>query len=449
MKNTRPDATACCDSAKTDVHERTMALLGDTRSIDANDKTRRNWMVRLSRNLVLKQLAAINRGTITVHDGDQIMEFGQPDTDGLHADIFVHNHAAYPMIASNGSIGSGEAYIHGFWTTPDLTAVTTIFVRNLDVLDGMEKGLARIGRPALKVLQWLNRNTLTGARRNIQAHYDLGNDLFENFLDPTMMYSAAIFPPQSDSLEQAQLHKLERICRKLELTAEDHLLEIGTGWGTMAIYAAQHYGCKVTTTTLSREQLAYAQARVEELGLQDQITLLLQDYRELTGTYDKLVSIEMVEAVGHEYFRTYFETCAKLLKPHGMMLLQAITIRDQRYEQAKGSVDFIQRYIFPGGSLPSVSLIGELTRKHTDLSMLHLEDIGSHYARTLRYWHENLKTARSHLEQLGYDDYFFRLWEFYLCYCEGGFMERSIGTAQILLSKPGARPRLNLFSLGA
>lgn len=448
MKTNRPDSTACFDSAKSDVRDRTMALLGDTRSLDAADKTRRNWMVRLSRTLVLKQLAAIRRGTITVHDGADVLQFGRPDTDGLHADIHVHNHGAYPMIASNGSIGSGEAYIHGFWTTPDLTAVTKIFVRNLDVLDSMEKGLARLGRPALKLLHWFNRNTISGARRNIQAHYDLGNDLFENFLDPTMMYSAAIFPPQSENLEQAQLHKLERICRKLELTADDHLLEIGTGWGTMAIYAAQHYGCRVTTTTLSREQLAYAQARVQELGLEDRVTLLLEDYRELSGTYDKLVSIEMVEAVGHEYFRTYFETCANLLKPHGMMLLQAITIRDQRYEQAKGAVDFIQRYIFPGGSLPSVSLIGELTRKHTDLSMLHLEDIGNHYARTLRHWHENLKTARSHLEQLGYDDYFFRLWEFYLCYCEGGFMERSIGTAQILLTKPEARPQLNLFSLG-
>ncbi|KAA0692382.1 class I SAM-dependent methyltransferase [Halopseudomonas laoshanensis] len=449
MKNSRGESTAsCCEPINSDAGERTRALLGATRDLNAEDKTRRSWLVRLSRKLVLKQLKAIERGTITVYDQGEIMHFGQPDSDGLHADIYVHSHAAYPMIATNGSIGSGEAYIHGFWTTPDLTAVTKIFVRNLDVLDAMEKGIARIGLPALKALHRFNRNTLSGSRRNIQAHYDLGNDLFENFLDPTMMYSAAVFPPQGDNLEQAQLNKLERICRKLELSADDHLLEIGTGWGSMAIYAAQHYGCRVTTTTLSKEQLAYATAKVEELGLQDRITLLLQDYRELTGEYDKLVSIEMVEAVGHEYFRTYFETCAKLLKPHGMMLLQAITIRDQRYDQARRSVDFIQRYIFPGGSLPSVSLIGELTRKHTDLSMLHLEDIGSHYARTLRFWHENLKTARGHLEQLGYDDYFFRLWEFYLCYCEGGFLERSIGTAQILLSKPDARPELDLYNLG-
>ncbi|MFN3580456.1 MAG: class I SAM-dependent methyltransferase [Pseudomonas sp.] len=450
MKTTRCDSTAsCCDTIKPDARERSAALLGNTREISAEEKTRSNWLVRLSRKLVLRQLQAIQRGTITVHDQGEIMHFGKPDVDGLHATIFVHSHAAYPMIATNGSIGSGEAYIHGLWTSTDLTAVTKIFVRNLDVLDSMEKGMARLGLPALKCLHWLNRNTLKGSRRNIQAHYDLGNDLFENFLDPTMMYSAAVFPPQGSSLEQAQLNKLERICRKLELKPEDHLLEIGTGWGSMAIYAAQHFGCRVTTTTLSQEQLAYATAKVKELGLQDRVTLLLKDYRELQGSFDKLVSIEMVEAVGHEYFRTYFETCAKLLKPHGMMLLQAITIRDQRYDQAKRSVDFIQRYIFPGGSLPSVSLIGELTRKHTDLSMLHLEDIGSHYARTLRYWHENLKNARSHLEQLGYDDYFFRLWEFYLCYCEGGFLERSIGTAQILLSKPEARPELDLHRLGA
>ena len=450
MKANRSESAAsCCDAVKPDARERTMALLGNTREASPEDKTRNSWLVRLSRQLVLRQLKALQRGTLTIHDRGQAMHFGQADADGLHAEIHVHSQAAYPLIASNGSIGSGEAYIHGYWTTPDLTAVTKIFVRNLDVLDAMEKGLARLGLPALKLLHWLNRNTLEGSRRNIQAHYDLGNDLFENFLDPTMMYSAAVFPPDSDNLEQAQLNKLERICRKLELKPEDHLLEIGTGWGSMAIYAAQHYGCRVTTTTLSREQLAYATAKVEALGLQDRVTLLLQDYRELTGSYDKLVSIEMVEAVGHAYFRTYFETCAKLLKPHAMMLLQAITIRDQRYDQARRSVDFIQRYIFPGGSLPSVSLVGELTRRHTDLCMLHLEDIGSHYARTLRIWHENLKNARSHLERLGYDDYFFRLWEFYLCYCEGGFIERSIGTAQILLSKPNARPELNLYELGA
>ncbi|MEH6565613.1 MAG: cyclopropane-fatty-acyl-phospholipid synthase family protein [Halopseudomonas sp.] len=408
----------------------------------------RGWLARLSRQAVLRQLSAINRGTLTVHEDGQTMHFGQPDHDELHAEIHILDAAVYSLIASNGSVGSGEAYIYGYWSSPDLTAVTRLFVRNLDVLDAMETGIARLGAPALKCLHWLNRNTLRGSRRNIQAHYDLGNALFENFLDPSMMYSAAIFPPSEDNLEQAQWNKLKRICNKLELNSDDHLLEIGTGWGSMAIYAATHFGCRVTTTTLSNEQYAFTAQRIRELGLEDRITLLLKDYRELEGEYDKLVSIEMVEAVGHEYFRNYFETCAARLKPQGLMLLQAITIRDQRYEQARRGVDFIQRYIFPGGSLPSVSLIAELTRKHTDLAILHLEDIGSHYARTLRHWHGNLRTARGELQHLGYDDAFFRLWEFYLCYCEGGFIERSISTAQLLLSKPDARPKLDLYALG-
>ena len=406
------------------------------------------WLISLCRRLVLRQLANLRYGCINIHEAGQVSRFGQPADDGLQAEIHVHDPAAYSMITCNGSVGAGESYIHGFWSSPDLTAVTRIFVRNLEVLDGLERGLARLGLPALKWLHWLNRNTLAGSRRNIRAHYDLGNELFENFLDPTMMYSAAVFPSGCDNLEQAQRHKLERVCRKLELSPQDHLLEIGSGWGSMAIYAAQHYGCRVTTTTLSQEQYRYAQARIRELGLEQRITLLLKDYRELTGQYDKLVSIEMIEAVGHDYFHTYFKTCSNLLKPHGLMLLQAITIRDQRYQQARRSVDFIQRYIFPGGSLPSVSLIAELTREHSDLAMLHLEDIGGHYARTLRHWQHNLKTAHGHLQQLGYDDAFFRLWEFYLCYCEGGFIERSIGAAQILLSKPQARPTLAFTTQG-
>tara|TARA_R110002126_G_scaffold119204_6_gene260023 strand:+ start:562 stop:1899 length:1338 start_codon:yes stop_codon:yes gene_type:complete len=444
MKNTSPDEVVASDDQTLPNPRNHPAALRPASNRSGYD----SWLTRLSRRAVLRQLGAINRGTISVHENGEVLHFGQADSDGLHAEIHVQDAAAYSMIASNGSVGSGEAYIHGYWSTPDLTSVTRLFVRNLDVLDAMETGLARLGAPALKWLHWLNRNTKDGSRRNIQAHYDLGNALFENFLDPSMMYSAAIFPPSEDNLEQAQWNKLKRICTKLELSADDHLLEIGTGWGSMAIYAATHYGCRVTTTTLSDEQYAFTAQRIEELGLQDRITLLLKDYRELEGEYDKLVSIEMIEAVGHEYFRNYFETCAARLKPHGLMLLQAITIRDQRYEQARRGVDFIQRYIFPGGSLPSVSLIAELTRNHTDLAMLHLEDIGSHYARTLRHWHHNLTAARGELQHLGYDDAFFRLWEFYLCYCEGGFIERSIGTAQVLLSKPDARPKLDLYALG-
>ncbi|WP_339454108.1 cyclopropane-fatty-acyl-phospholipid synthase family protein [Pseudomonas sp. EA_5y_Pfl2_R50] len=391
----------------------------------------------LLRRGVLRQLAQLKHGQLAVIEEGERMLYGMPGSV-LLGEVHVHDAAVWGMVASNGSIGAGEAFIHGYWSSPDLTAVVRVFVSNLDVLDAMEGGLARLGRPLVQGLHWLNRNTRKGSQKNIAAHYDLGNDLFEQFLDPTMMYSAAQFLSPEDSLEQAQLNKLERICQKLALKPDDHLLEIGTGWGSMALYAAQHYGCRVTTTTLSKEQYAYTAQRIEQSGLQNQVTLLLKDYRDLTGVYDKLVSIEMIEAVGHRFLPTYFKQCAQLLKSNGLMLIQAITIREQRYEQAKRSVDFIQRYIFPGGALPCVQKMLEVVGRDTDMNLLHMEDFGLHYARTLRLWHENFRRAHSRLSELGYDDYFLRLWEFYLCYCEGGFLERTIGTAQLLLAKPGA-----------
>jgi len=389
---------------------------------------------------VLRQLTQLRNGQLVITEGSERHVFG---TAGalVQGEIQILDSATWGMIASNGSIGAGEAFIHGYWTSPDLTAVIRVFVSNLDVLDAMERGMALLSRPFIQGLHWLNRNTREGSQKNIAAHYDLGNDLFERFLDPTMMYSAAQFLSPNDTLEQAQLNKLERICQKLALKPEDHLLEIGTGWGSMAIYAAQHYGCKVTTTTLSKEQFAYTEQRIAALGLQNQVTLLLKDYRDLSGQFDKLVSIEMIEAVGHRFLPTYFKQCASLLKVDGLMLLQAITIRDQRYEQAKRSVDFIQRHIFPGGALPSVQKMLEIVTRETDMNLLHMEDFGLHYAKTLRIWHDNFRHAHGSLTELGYDDYFLRLWEFYLCYCEGGFLERAIGTAQLLLAKPSALPQ--------
>ncbi len=391
----------------------------------------------LLRRGVLRQLGQLKHGQLlVVEDGERLM-FGTPGS-ALLGEIHVLDSALWGMVASNGSIGAGEAFIHGYWSSPDLTAVVRVFVSNLEVLDAMEGGLARISRPLVQGLHWLNRNTRKGSQKNIAAHYDLGNDLFEQFLDPTMMYSAAQFLTPEDTLEKAQLNKLERICQKLALKPSDHLLEIGTGWGSMALYAAQNYGCRVTTTTLSKEQYAFTAQRIEQLGLQDQVTLLLEDYRDLTGEYDKLVSIEMIEAVGHRFLPTYFKQCAHLLKSNGLMLIQAITIREQRYEQAKRGVDFIQRYIFPGGALPCVQKMLEVVSRDTDMNLLHMEDFGLHYAKTLRLWHENFRRAHGRLTELGYDDYFLRLWEFYLCYCEGGFLERTIGTAQLLLAKPAA-----------
>ena len=401
--------------------------------------TTHNLTSALLRRGVLRQLSQLKSGHLVVTENGERLIFGDSGA-GLVGEVQIHDTSVWGMIASNGSIGAGEAFIHGYWSSPDLTKVIRVLVSNMDVLDAMEGGLARLGRPLIRGLHWINRNTRKGSQKNIAAHYDLGNDMFEQFLDPTMMYSAAQFLTADDTLEQAQLNKLQRICQKLDLKPADHLLEIGTGWGSMALYAAQHYGCKVTTTTLSKEQFDYTQARIEALGLQEQVTLLLEDYRDLTGQYDKLVSIEMIEAVGHHFLPSYFKQCARLLKPHGLMLLQAITIREQRYEQAKSSVDFIQRYIFPGGALPSVQKMLEIVGKDTDMNMMHMEDFGLHYAKTLRLWHENFRRAHGRLTELGYDEYFLRLWEFYLCYCEGGFLERSIGTAQLLLAKPAAMP---------
>ena len=401
--------------------------------------TTHNLTSALLRRGVLRQLSQLKSGHLVVIENGERLMFGDSGA-GLVGEVQIHDTSVWGMIASNGSIGAGEAFIHGYWSSPDLTKVIRVLVSNMDVLDAMEGGLARLGRPLIRGLHWINRNTRKGSQKNIAAHYDLGNEMFEQFLDPTMMYSAAQFLTADDTLEQAQLNKLQRICQKLDLKPTDHLLEIGTGWGSMALYAAQHYGCKVTTTTLSKEQFDYTQARIEALGLQEQVTLLLEDYRDLTGQYDKLVSIEMIEAVGHHFLPSYFKQCSQLLKPDGLMLLQAITIRDQRYEQAKSSVDFIQRYIFPGGALPSVQKMLEIVGKDTDMNLMHMEDFGLHYAKTLRLWHENFRRAHGRLTELGYDDYFLRLWEFYLCYCEGGFLERSIGTAQLLLAKPAAMP---------
>ncbi|GHA68891.1 cyclopropane-fatty-acyl-phospholipid synthase [Formosimonas limnophila] len=393
---------------------------------------------RWYRAAVLKQLKSLTHGSLTVVCDGEHHQFGQLN-DLLHAELVVTDARAWPLLALQGSIGAGQAYALGYWHSEHLTSVVRILARNIDLLDQLDNRWASLGQGLLKLVHAFNRNTRKGSRSNIAAHYDLGNTLFEKFLDPSMMYSSAQFLKSNDTLEQAQYNKLKRICQKLDLKPSDHLLEIGTGWGSMAIYAAQHYGCRVTTTTLSQEQYNHTKARVESLGLSDKITLLMQDYRDLEGCYDKLVSIEMIEAVGHAYLETYFKKCAHLLKDDGLMLLQAITIRDQRYEAARNSVDFIQRYIFPGGALPSLQKILNIISDKTDMNLIHQEDFGAHYAQTLHLWHQNFKSARHELAQKGYDDYFYHQWEFYFCYCEGGFLERTIGCSQLLLAKPNAR----------
>jgi cyclopropane-fatty-acyl-phospholipid synthase len=351
----------------------------------------------------------------------------------------VHDPRFYGEIAFGGSIGAGEAYMLGYWTADNLTNVIRLMAVNQQVMDSLEGGYQWLTKPLLKVLHWLNSNTAEGSRKNIAAHYDLGNAMFALFLDSTMMYSSAMFNAETNTLQQASELKLKTICDKLDLQPSDHVIEIGTGWGGFAIYAAKHYGCKVTTTTISQQQYALAKERVEAANLQGQITLLLDDYRHLTGTYDKLVSIEMVEAVGHQFYDTYFAKVSSLLKPNGLALIQAITITDQRYESAIRSVDFIQRYIFPGSNIPSnTAMLQSITRK-TDMRLYDLEDIGPHYATTLRMWRENFFANIALVRQLGYSEEFIKMWEFYLCYCEGGFAERALGDVHLLLAKPENR----------
>ena len=394
---------------------------------------------KLARRIVLSRLESLQAGQITVLDGDECTTFGHVTEElPLAVQLRVLDPKFYSDVAFGGSIGAGEAYMRGYWACNELSDLLRILIRNRDVLEKMDSGLAVLSSPLQKLAHVLNRNTRTGSRRNIAAHYDLGNDFYELWLDPKMMYSCAYFETPDTSLDDAATMKLDRICRKLELSPGDSLVEIGTGWGGFAIHAAQHYGCHVTTTTISREQYEYAKRAVSEAGLEDKITLLLQDYRDLEGRFDKLVSIEMIEAVGHEFHTAYFRKCRELLKPGGKMLLQAITIADQRYDRYKNGVDFINRYIFPGGCLTSVTDMCRITTRYTDMRVIHLEDIGPHYATTLRHWHDRFFARIEEVRELGYSDEFMRMWQFYLCYCESAFIECAIGNVQMLFMRPGA-----------
>ncbi len=390
-----------------------------------------------ARNLVFQRLAALPEGSVTVVDGSETRRFGQ--TGDLHATITVHDPAMYVDIAFGGSLGAAEAYIQGRWSCDDLTALCRIFARNLDHADSLERGWARLAAPFAKAFHWLRRNTRRGSGKNISAHYDLGNDFFQLFLDETMSYSSAIFPEPDTLLAEASFVKMERICQKLELQPDDHLLEIGTGWGSLAIHAAAWHGCRVTTVTISRRQYELAAERIAQAGLSDRITLLLRDYRDIQGRFDKIVSVEMIEAVGHEFLDDYFRTCSGLLQPDGMMLLQAITIGDHRYERYRKSVDFIQRYVFPGSCLPSVAAICASVSRAADLRPAHLEDLTPHYAQTLRLWRRRFFERIDEVKRMGYSDNFIRLWEYYLRYCEAGFEEGVCGDVQLLLTKPRRR----------
>jgi cyclopropane-fatty-acyl-phospholipid synthase len=393
------------------------------------------------RQQLLKQLAQLRRGQLLLADEGGQLEFGlaassRPD---LKVRMEILDPACYRAVAANGSVGAGEAYVDGLWRCDDLVALAQLLVRNRDVLDGMERGIARLGGLAMRVWAALRPNSRAGSRRNVAAHYDLGNDFFALFLSSDLMYSSAIWTDRSDTLEIASTRKLERICRKLDLKPTDRVLEIGTGWGGFALYAAQKYGCHVTTTTISREQHALASSRVADLGLGAHIDVLLEDFRDLRGQYDKLVSIEMVEAIGASNLDAYFGQLGALLKPEGLALIQAITIEDHRYAQALRSVDYIKRHVFPGSFIPSINALLTSKTSASDLALTHLEDFGESYALTLKSWRERFLAHLPQVRAQGFDERFIRQWEFYLAYCEGGFRERAIGVAQLLLAKPGNR----------
>ena len=404
---------------------------------------------RFARRVVLASLEQIQRGTITVRESGAVHRIaGVQPAAGPQAGVIVHNPEMWPKVAFGGTIGAGEAYMAGDFTSPDLAALVRLFVVNREVMNRMEGGLAFARRLTDLILHRSNRHDRAGSRRNIAAHYDLGNDFFRTFLDrDVMMYSGAIFPEPSASLEAAARHKLDVLCRKLDLGPQDHVVEIGTGWGGFAVHAAKHYGCRVTTTTISPAQYAHAREWVAREGLEDRVKVLQQDYRDLQGQYDKLVSIEMIEAIGHRHFGTFFRTCSRLLKPHGAMALQSITIADRYYAQAKRSVDFIQRYIFPGGALPSVCVLTRTAAQHSDLLVTDLEDIGHQYATTLRHWSMRFRAQWEFLRGRGYSEEFLRMWDFYFAYCEGGFLERATGTVQMIFHKP--ERRVAVGSVGA
>jgi len=397
----------------------------------------------LAQQLFITVLKKTQIGYLELHDGDQAFLFGEPEcTSGIEAKVHVHNKKLYQDLISGGSIAAGEAYIQGYWSTPNLTSVMRFFSANLALLESFKSKHSWLFKQTLRLQHLFNRNTQAGSRKNIAAHYDLSNDFFQHFLDPTMMYSAAVYHTEAMTLHEASINKLRVLCEQLELTPSDHLVEIGSGWGAMAVYAAQNYGCRVTTTTISQEQYKLTCERVKQAELTDRITVLCEDYRDLQGQFDKLVSIEMIEAVGHEFFDTYFAKLSSLLKPNGVAVIQSITIPDARFETYKSSVDFINRYIFPGGCLPSLGQIAKHIAEQTDLEMIHLRDITQDYARTLAHWRERFFQNINHIKSIGFDDEFERLWEYYLCYCEGGFRERIIGTVQLTFAKPGYRPPL-------
>lgn len=395
-----------------------------------------NWLQRISRQSFLAWLGKLEGGTVRCTEIQCHSHVSESDCSDLEADWSIDDPRFFSYLGTGGSVGVAESYLQGHWNTSDLTTLLRILYRNLSQISTGKFLLADLAARFSRLRFRLNGNTRRGSRRHIAAHYDLSNDFFELFLDPTMMYSAGWFDTPHTTLHEASIAKLERICRKLNLQSTDHVMEIGTGWGGFSLHAAQHFGCHLTTTTISDAQLSMAQDRINRAGLNDRVELLNRDYRDLEGQYDKVVSIEMVEAVGEQYLDTYFRQCARLLKPGGRLVIQAIVMPESRCASYRRSVDFIQQYIFPGGFLPSVSGMQESVGRTSNLRMESLEDCSEHYARTLQAWRHQFFEHIDNVRSLGFDERFIRMWEYYLCYCEAAFLEKAVRVVQIVWDKP-------------
>jgi cyclopropane-fatty-acyl-phospholipid synthase len=396
-----------------------------------------SFFQKISQKLVLNLLKEIQEGQISLQDHSKNIKAGNPHYHGhLKADVQVLAPKVYGRISQRGTIGAAEGFMLGEWTTENLVTLLRILIRNRTQLFKLDSGWAKIHQTFWRYFDRFKKNTPEQSRLNISAHYDLGNEFFKLFLDSSLMYSSAIFSCPTDHLETASEKKLRRICERLNLEAHHRLIEIGSGWGGFAIYAAKNYGCHVTTTTISEEQYQFVKNKIDDLNLTHKITLLKQDYRNLTGHYDRLVSIEMIEAVGYEFMGSFVKQCDKLLKSDGMGLIQAIIRPDQKYHQVYKEVDFIKKYIFPGGCLLSTLFLLEEFAKHSDLRLFDFKDMGYDYAQTLSTWRERFMKKRSEVRNLGFNEEFIRMWEFYLAYCEAGFLERYISVAQLVFVKP-------------
>ncbi|MGY8873512.1 MAG: class I SAM-dependent methyltransferase [Gammaproteobacteria bacterium] len=395
-------------------------------------------MTSFFKKILFKKLKGLKTGELTIIDGAKTHVFGLPKSE-LNATVTVSSQEFYVFLGSGGTNGAAEAFTAGYWSADNLVDLIRLIIKNKKTMEGLESGFARLTNPITKIIHKLRQNTLKGSKSNILAHYDLSNDFYKLWLDSTMTYSSGIFLNKNSSMHEASIEKLDRICRKLKLDSNDHVLEIGTGWGSFAVHAVKNYGCKVTTTTISDSQFNYVANLISKEGLGDKITLLNRDYRELEGAFDKVVSIEMIEAVGSDYVPGFFEKASSLLKQNGLMALQGITYNDPDFDAYKNSVDFIRKYIFPGSCLISVAQVEHAITKKTDLVKIDSEDITLDYARTLAIWRQDFEKVLPQVRELGFSDPFIRIWIFYLVYCEAGFLENLIGDFQFIFAKPDSQ----------